>query len=167
MPKPAPTTEYSIVDAKTELTQFFMDRSVKALEDSIQHMCDYVYYKDAQQKIENGTDLSDELPEIKKITNANVLSVLTSLQETASADVTKTWELKGGAGKVFSSTIRINKSSDSNIPCFDVEYVADTDFGLVKVHVDTWRRNVEVNISGSEQAAEASSKKLLMAGMGT
>lgn len=165
MPNPAHTTDYSDYDAKAELAKFFHDRSVKALEDSIQCLCDRDYYKAAQLKIENGADLSDELPEIKKLTTANVLSVLTALQDTASKDVTNTWELKGGADKVFSSTVRVNESSDSNIPCFDVEYVTETDHGHAKVKVTTWRRNVEVNVLGSVEAAEAASKKLLMAGM--
>lgn len=165
MPIPDLTTDYSDYDAKAELAKFFHDRSVKALEDSIQYLCDRDYYKTAQLKIENGADLSDELPEIKKLTTAKVLSVLTSLQETASTDVTKTWELKGGAGKVFSSSVRVNESSDSNIPCFDVEYITDTAHGHAKVHVTTWRRNVEVQVIGTAEAAEAASKKLLMAGM--
>lgn len=45
-------------------------------------------------------------------------------------------------------------------------FSAKTDDGIAKVHVTTWRRNVEINITGNESALKAASKKLVMAGLG-
>ena len=167
MPIPALTTDYSDYDAKGELTKFFWDRSVNALEQSIQHLCDRDFYKAAQEKLRAGVDLSDDLPEIKKLSNDQVLSLLEALEAESIANIESAWTLKSGAAKVFSTSFRSSEVPDSNIPAFDIEYSAKTDDGVAKVHVTTWRRNVEINVTGSNKSADAASKKLLMAGMGT
>lgn len=165
MPIPDLTTDYSDYDAKAELTKFFWDRSVNALEQSIQHLCDRDFYQSAQEKLKAGVDLSDDLPEIKKLSSDQVLSVLEALEAESIASIESAWTLKAGAAKVFNTSIRSSEVPDSNIPCFDIEYSTNTDDGVAKVHVTTWRRNVEIDVMGTEEAAEAASKKLLMAGM--
>lgn len=165
MPNPALTTEYSDFDAKVDLTKLFRDRSANALEKSIQHMRDSDFYKSACEKLKAGVDLSEELPEIKKLTNDQVLSVLEALEAESLASIESAWTLKAGAARVFSTSFRSRKVEDSNIPCFDIEYSANTDDGIAKVHVTTWRRNVDIKVTGTDRAAEAASKKLVMAGL--
>lgn len=165
MPNPAPTTDNSELDTKAQLTEFFWDRAVNALNESIEHLRDRDYYDAARKKLELGIDLSDDLPEIKKLTDHLVLSELEELHAESIASIQNSWSLKGKAGKVFSPTIRIHEVEDSNIPCFDVEYSAQTDAGTTKVHVKTWRRNIEINVTGNEKAAKAASQGLMMAGL--
>lgn len=165
MPIPALTTDYSDYDAKAELSKFFWDRSVNALEQSIQHLCDRDFYKSAQEKLKAGVDLGEELPEIKTLSSNQVLSALEALEAESIANVESTWTLKGGAAKVFSTSFRSSEVPDSNIPSFDIEYSANTDNGIAKVHVTTWRRNVDIYVMGTDKAVEAASKKLVMAGM--
>lgn len=165
MPNPVPTTDCSEVDAKGQLTEFFWDRAVNALNESIEHLRDRDYYDTARKKLGSGIDLSDDLPEIKKLTDHLVLSELEELHAESIASIQNSWSLKGKAGKVFSPTIRIHEVEDSNIPCFDVEYSAQTDAGTTKVHVKTWRRNIEINVTGNEKAAKAATQELMMAGL--
>lgn len=159
------TTDYSDYDAKAELTKYFRDRSVNALEQSIQHLCDRDFYQSAQEKLKAGVDLSDDLPEIKKLSSNQVLSVLEALEAESMANIESAWTLKAGAAKVFSTSFRSSKVPDSTIPSFDIEYSANTTDGIAKVHVTTWRRNIEVNVLGADRAAETASKILLMAGL--
>lgn len=165
MPNPAPTTDYSEIDHKAQLTQFFWDRAVNALNASIQHLRECDYYDAARKKLESGKDLSDDLPVIKKLTDHLVLTELEDLHAKSIASIQNAWTLKGGAGKVFSSTIRTHDVEDSNIPCFDVEYSAQTDAGTTKVHVKTWRRNIEIDVIGNATATKAASQKLMIAGL--
>jgi len=165
MPIPDLTTDYSDYDAKAELTKFFWDRSVKALEQSIQHLCDRDFYHSAQEKLKAGVDLSEDLPEIKKLSSDQVLSAIEALEAESTASIESAWTLKAGAAKVFSTSFRSNEVPDSNIPSFDIEYSAKTADGIAKVHVTTWRRNVEIVLKGTYKAAEAASKKLLVAGI--
>lgn len=165
MPIPDLTTDYSEYDAKAELTKFFWDRSVNALEQSIQSMCDRDFYQAAKEKLKAGTDLSDELPEIRKLSSGQVLSALEALHAESIANMESAWTLKSGAAKVFSTSFRTSEVPDSNIPSFDIEYSAKTDDGIAKVHVTTWRRNLEINITGNDKALDATSKKLVMAGL--
>lgn len=165
MPNPALTTDYSDSDAKAELTKFFWGRSINALEQSIQHMRDSDFYKSACEKLKAGVDLSDQLPEIKKLTNDQVLSVLEALEAESLASIELAWKLKSGAAKIFSTSFRSSEVPDSNIPSFDIEYSANTDDGIAKVHVTTWRRNIEIDVTGTDKAAEAASRRLVMAGL--
>lgn len=164
MPNPDLTTEYSDFDAKAELSKFFMDRSTEALEQSIAHLRDCEFYKSVKAKLAAGVGLTDDLPELKgKETEAP--AILKKLREEAIAAAVNCWKLKAGAAKVFSTTIRTHDTEDSNIPCFDVEYSAKTDEDVVKVLVRTWRRNVEINVTGNSNAAEVAYKRLVLAGM--
>ena len=165
MPIPDLTTDYSDYDAKAELTKFFWDRSVKALEQSIQHLCDRDFYHSAQEKLKAGVDLSEDLPEIKKLSSDQVLSALEALEAESIANIESAWTLKAGAAKVFNTSFRSREVPDSNIPCFDIEYSATTADGIAKIHVTTWRRNVEINVLGTDKVAEAATNKLLMAGL--
>lgn len=165
MPNPVPTTECSEGDPKAELTEFFWGRAVNALNESIEHLRDRDYYDAARKKLESGIDLSDDLPVIKKLTDLQVLTELEALHAESVANIQNAWTLKSGAGNVFSTTIRTHDVEDSNIPCFDVEYSTQTDEGITKVHVKTWRRNIEINVTGNAEATKAATQELMMAGM--
>ena len=164
MPNPAPTTDNSELDTKAQLTEFFWDRAVNALDQSIQHLRDRDFFESVQMKLLAGADLTDDLPELKGM-EAEAPAIIEKLHNEAMSAAVDCWELKAGAAKVFSTTIRTHDVEDSNIPCFDVEYSAKTIEGTAKVKITTWRRNVEINIVSNDKAAKASSEKLLMAGM--
>lgn len=165
MSLPALTTNDSDYDAKAELAKFFWDRSVDALEQSIQHLCDRDFYKSAQEKLNAGIDLSDELPEIKKLTNDQVLSVIEALYVESIANVESAWTLKSGAAKVFSTSFRSSEMPGTNIPSFAIEYSANTNDGIAKVYVTTWRRNVDIKVVGNIAALEIASRHLVISGM--
>lgn len=166
MPNPAPTTEYCGYDAKAELTKFFFDRSVNALEQSIKHMRDASFYQSVQNKLADGTDLSTDLPQLNiKGVKEKAPAIVQKLSEDAITALNSVWELKAGAAKVFRTSIRSHIADDSNIPCFDVEYSAVTDNGAAKVLVKTWRRNVVVKIFGNALASETAHKQLVISGI--
>lgn len=168
MPKPTPTTEHSEADAKAELTQFFVNRSVTALEQSIAYLRDCDFYKSVQTKLKAGFDLTADLPELNiKDMKVEVPAIIKKLHEESVAAAMNCWNLKGGAAKVFNTTIRSHDSDDSNLLCFDVEYSANTDDGIAKVNVKTWRRNVSITVTGSDKAALLTGKRLLIAGLGS
>ena len=164
MPNPDLTTEFPDFDAKAELTKFFWERSVNALDESINHLRDCDFFESVHKKLSAGAELTDDLPELKGM-EAEAPAIIKKLHDDAMTAAANCWELKAGAAKVFSTTIRTHDSEDSNIPCFDIEYSANTDDGTSKVQVTTWRRNVEINVTGNDKAAEAASKKLVMAGL--
>ena len=164
MPNPAPTTDNSELDTKAQLTEFFWDRAVNALDQSIQHLRDRDFFESVQTKLSAGADLTDDLPELMGM-EAEAPAIIKKLHNEATSAAVNCWELKAGAAKVFSTTIRTHDVEDSNIPCFDVEYSTQTDAGTTKVHVKTWRRNIEINVTGNEKAAKAASQGLMMAGL--
>lgn len=164
MPYPNLTTEYPEFDAKAQLTKFFWERSVNALNESIQHLCECDFFESVHKKLSAGAELTDDLPELKGM-EAEAPAIIKKLHDDAMTAAANCWELKAGAAKVFSTTIRTHDSEDSNIPCFDIEHSANTDAGIAKVHVRTWRRNIQIDVIGNQKATKAASQKLMMAGL--
>lgn len=164
MLNPDLTTENPDFDAKAQLTRFFWDRSVNALNESIQHLRDCDFFESVHKKLSAGAELTDDLPELKGM-EAEAPAIIKKLHDDAMTAAVNCWELKAGAAKVFSTTIRTHDSEDSNIPCFDIEHSANTDDGITKVLVKTWRRNVDINVTGSSHASELAHKRLILAGM--
>lgn len=163
MPNPAPTTEHFGFNPESELTDFFYDRSVVALEQSIGHVRDASFYKSVGTKLADGIDLSNDLPELlENEARKSAPAIIASLQKEAETGSYQCWELKSGPAKVFSTSVRTHTTEDSNIPCFDVEYASKTDHGRVKVNVKTWRRNVEITVTGTHAAMEDAHKRLVM-----
>lgn len=164
MPNPAPTTDNSELDTKAQLTEFFWDRAVNALNESIEHLRDRDFFESVQTKLSAGADLTDDLPELMGM-EAEAPAIIKKLHNEATSAAVNCWELKAGAAKVFSTTIRTHDVEDSNIPCFDVEYSTRTDAGTTKVHVKTWRRNIEINVTGNAKATKAATQNLMVAGL--
>lgn len=164
MPNPAPTTDNSELDTKAQLTEFFWDRAVNALNESIEHLRDRDFFESVQTKLSAGADLTDDLPELMGM-EAEAPAIIKKLHNEATSAAVNCWELKAGAAKVFSTTIRTHDVEDSNIPCFDVEYSTQTDAGTTKVHVKTWRRNIEINVTGNAKATKAATQNLMVAGL--
>lgn len=166
MPKPATTTEYSEDDAKAELTLFFMNRSATALEQSIRHLRDRDFFSSVQAKLKAGADLSNDLPELNiKGMKVKAPTIINKLRDQAMTAALESWKLKGGPAKVFNTTIRTHNENDSNLLCFDVEYSSNTEEGITRVNVKTWRRNVEVVVSGNSASIQSASNRLVMAGL--
>ena len=164
MPNPAPTTDNSELDTKAQLTEFFWDRAVNALNESIEHLRNRDFFESVQTKLSAGADLTDDLPELMGM-EAEAPAIIKKLHNEATSAAVNCWELKAGAAKVFSTTIRTHDVEDSNIPCFDVEYSTQTDAGTTKVHVKTWRRNIEINVTGNAKATKAATQNLMVAGL--
>jgi beta-galactosidase/beta-glucuronidase len=75
------------------------------------------------------------------------------------------WELSTNVGKLFHTTIRSHSDEMSLLPCFDVEYKAKTEMGIVTISVTTQRRNVTVTVDGKAEALDFLHGQVVMAGM--
>ena len=51
------------------------------------------------------------------------------------------------------------------IPQYDVEYVAETKVGQVRVAAKNWRRNVTVEVQGATDAIKAAYVQMVLAGL--
>jgi hypothetical protein len=104
--------------------------------------------------VQKGRVLSDELPEAKGLPPSVVKTVIQKQHRQAVAAAETAWELSGEVAKEFRTTIRSALPTDESIPQYDVEYQARNTRESARVRIKTWRRNIEVELIGSESALD-------------
>lgn len=162
MPTSTATTK---VDTGEALRLHFENNAITALGKVIALLQERDLYAHALKKLEQGVDLSADLPEIKEVKPAIAKKVMQRMIVDAEKATFSLWELSANVGKLFHTTIRSRSDEMSLLPCFDVEYKAQTAKGVVKISVNTWRRNVTVTVDGKVAALDLLHEQIVMAGM--
>ena len=75
------------------------------------------------------------------------------------------WELPNELKGSFVTTVRSAVTQGELIPQYDVEYVAETKVGQVRVAAKNWRRNVTVEVQGATDAIKAAYVQMVLAGL--
>lgn len=159
------STATTKVDTGEALRLHFENNAITALGKVITLLQERDLYAHALRKLEQGADLSADLPEIKDVTPAVAKKVMQRMIADADKASSSVWELSVNVGKLFHTTIRSRSDEMSLLPCFDVEYKAETAKGVVKIAVNTWRRNVTVAVDGKVAALDLLHGQVVMAGM--
>lgn len=161
------STATTKVDTGEALRQFFENNAITALGKVIVLLQERDLYAHALKRLEQGADLSAELPEIKVVTPAVAKQVMQRMIADADKATSSVWELSTNVGKLFHTTIRSRNQEMSLLPCFDIEYKAETANGIVKIAVKTWRRTASVTVEGKVAALDLLHGQVIMAGMRT
>lgn len=163
--RPHLTTSESSQD-RDQLVQLYKSRAEQSLANAIEQMNARSLYVRALDKIEQGLDLSDELPELKSVSQANAIRVTKNLIKDADAQIESAWALDPRYAQLFKTSIRVKHSEGELFPSFDVEYTASTEDADVLISITTYRRIVMVNIAGTDTAYRNLTRRLIMAGLG-
>ena len=156
------TTEFDVREA---LRQHFHNNAIAALDQVIVLLQQRDFYEHVLKKLEQRVDLSDDLPELKTVKPAVAKKVIQRLFAGADKAVASTWELSSNVSKLFDTTIKKRCDDMSLLPCFDVEYKAETAKGVVKIAIKTWRRNVTLTVAGNAAALDLLYAQYVLAGM--
>ena len=159
------STATTKVDTCEALRLHFENNAITALGKVISLLQERDLYAHALKKLEQGADLSVDLPEIKDVKPAVAKKVMQRMIADAEKAASSVWELSSSVGKLFHTTIRSSSDEMSLLPCFDVEYKAETTKGEVKISVKTWRRNVTVTAEGKVGALDLLHGQVVMAGL--
>ena len=152
------TTEFQ---ARKELEQHFYANAVTAFTVCIQQQSEQQFYLHVLEKLKQGKDLSAELPELKTLTKSAAVRVCEQMAHQAAVAATQVWQLAANTQSIFTTTISEVKNSQSLLACYEVEYKAK--HFEVAVRVKTHRRNLTVEVIGSDSAAEQLHKAFVMA----
>ena len=163
--RPNLTTEHSGQDAG-QLSKLFKSWAEKSLADSIELLRARGLYARALSKIEQGQDISDELPELKTISTANAIRIIKNLIADADEQVESAWALDTRYADLFKTSFRMKQPPGELFPVFDVEYTATTIDGDVVISAVSNRRMVSVTVTGSDAAVQSLAKRLVIAGLG-
>ena len=153
------TTEF---DAREALRQHFEKNGLANFEKTIKSLQELDFYKHVLAKLEQGVDLSNELPELRNLKIQSTKKVVKQLIAESEKAATLVWE---SPLKLFSTSVRSSIDKSSLLPCFDVLYTAKVSGGAVRIALSTWRRNLTVSVEGKEAACETVHGQLILASM--
>ena len=153
------TTEF---DAREALRQHFEKNGLANFEKTIKSLKELDFYKHVLAKLEQGVDLSDELPELRKLKIQSAKKIVKQLIAESEKAATIVWE---SPFKLFSTSVRSSIDESSLLPSFEVLYTAKVSGGAVRIALSTWRRNLTVSVEGKDAACETVHGQLILASM--
>lgn len=145
------TTEF---DAREALRQYFEKNAVTAFENCIELLKQRDFYLHALNKLEQGVDLTNELPELKLVKKSGALKICRQLAMDAEKASMSAWDLNPSLRKIIKASKQLSIEDFSMLPVFEIIYRADAKYGVVKVSIKTFRRNLTVALVGSDLDCE-------------
>ena len=161
MTKSTATAQMSTVRA--ELEEQFTEWARESFTHVFDAMDREAFYKTVMRRVDSKTDITDEVPEMVGMDEGDVREVVLALGKQAHDELTKTWELATHYQPCFLTTVRTVTAEDEVLPQYDVEYAGRDDYAGAKVKISTWRRNLKVEVIGSDKELEAMQKQMSMA----
>ena len=156
------TTEFN---AREALRQHFEKNALTSFDNCIELLRQRDFYLHALRKIEQGVDLTGELPELKLVKKTTAKSICKQLAKNAEKKAIEAWGLNMNLVKFFQTNEKVFSEEFSLLPKFEIVYLADKKYGEVKVIVKTCRRNLIVAVEGSYMHVEKLHAQVVMQGL--
>ena len=153
------TTEF---DAREALRQHFEKNALTAFVNCIEFLRQRDFYFHALHKMENGTDLTIELPELKLVKKSVAMKICRQLAKAAEDSAINAWDLNPNIRKIFKTSKKLIADDFSLLPIFGNLYYADGKYGFIKINVKTYRRNLTVSVEGSDLHCENYHSQIVM-----
>jgi len=144
------------------LTRYFNDYAESAL-DRIHHGLTAIrFYKEAIHRLDNGIDISDSIPEIKRVGNAVARETAKDALAEYEQRVKQAWDLPKSLADISTSRTTSYKERLENLPRFEITHTFKLEAGKVKVFISTANRNhrLEIEAGGNAMAARAALTEL-------
>ena len=141
-------------DSRAQLHEAFMTMAKRSFELSEQARANVVFYKAVLSKLDSGVSIEDEVPEVKGMMADAVRLTVQRLLKLNQVRADEAWELADSYKGCFLTTVRSALPDGELIPQYDVEYVGQVEAGDTKISVKTFRRNIEVEVQGSDLALD-------------
>jgi hypothetical protein len=161
MTTPIATTESS----NHQLEIDFERMAHRSFELCMQELMKVDFYEGLLRRLEAGQSIADELPVVANMSPELVKLTVQQLKIQAELAANEAWELPNELKGSFVTTVRSAVTQGELIPQYDVEYVAETKVGQVRVTARNWRRNVTVEAHGSAEAIKAAYVQMVFAGL--
>jgi len=149
------TATAQLSTARAKLEEQFTEWARESFTQVFNAMAKVAFYKTVMRRLDSKTDITDEVPEIVGMHEKDVREVVLALEKQGHDELTKTWELASHYQSCFLTTIRTITPENEVLPLYDVEYAGKDDYAGAKVKISTWRRNLKVEVHGSDKELEA------------
>jgi hypothetical protein len=158
MTTPIATTE----SPKHQLVIDFESMAQRSFELCMEALGKVDFYAGLLRRLEAGQSIADELPVIATMSPEVVMQTIQRLKKQAEMAASEAWELPNELKGSFVTTVRSMLSEGELIPQYDVEYVANSDRGLVRVLASNWRRKITVDVQGNVDALDAAYGRMVL-----
>lgn len=123
------------------------------------------FYAGLLRRLEAGQSIADELPVVATMSSEVFMQTVQRLKKQAEIAASDAWELPTELKGSFVTTVRSALPEGELIPQYDVEYVAETKVGQVRVQAKNWRRKVNVEVLASAEAMSAVYGQMVLEGL--
>ena len=159
------TATIPVPEARLELEKRFDEWARVSFTKALEAMNTATFYKTVLRRLDDKTDITDEVPEMVGMDEQDVRDVVQSLHNKSKNEMTETWELDAIYQSCFLTTVRSVTPANELLPEYDVEYAGKDDYAGAKVRVKTWRRNLTVEVIGTDKELETLSIHMSQAAM--
>ena len=162
MTRPDLTAEKSV---REQLHELFLAMAQRSFDTCMESQNRVNFYDGVITRVEAGCDISADVPEVTDKSVAEVVAVARKLRQQAAGAAISAWELSAALAGSFRTTVRSVDAEGELIPQFDVEHVAETEAGQVRINIRTWRRNISVEVVGSDAGVNALNAQMALAAL--
>ena len=162
MATPTLTTEKPV---REQLHELFLQMAHRSLAASMHSLNRVNFYDVVIARVEAGGCIAEDVPEASGLSQAEVVAVARKLRQQAAGAAISAWELSTALVSSFRTTVRSVEVVDELIPQYDVEHLADTEEGQVRIGIKTWRRNISVEVVGSDAGVNALNAQMALAAL--
>lgn len=150
----SPTATIKNSESREQLYGAFMTMAKRSFELCEQARANAVFYKTVLRKLDNGESIEGEVPEVKGMMADAVRLTVQNLLKLNQVRAAEAWELADSYKSCFATTVRSVLPDGELITQYDVEYVGQVEAGDAKISVKTFRRNIQVEVQGSDEALD-------------
>jgi len=150
---------------REQLNDLFLAMARRSFAESMDCLNRVNFYDGVIARVEVGGDISADVPEAAGKSVEEVVAVARKLRQQAAGAAISAWELSTALAASFRTTVRSVDIEGELIPQYDVEHVADTDAGQVRIGIKTWRRNLDVKVFGSDAGVNALNAQMVFGAM--
>jgi len=151
MTQPASTIE---IPSRSQILDVFKGLSEQAFESSAQALRNMDFYDGVLRSLDNGHSILDQVPEAASMMPDAVYLTVQRLRRLSQVRVEAAWNLPASYQACFHTTIKSSLPPNEIIPQFHIEYAGIVDLGPATVLVKTFRRVIDVEIQGTDEALD-------------
>ncbi|MFM8465825.1 MAG: hypothetical protein ACKOA0_17380, partial [Burkholderiaceae bacterium] len=144
------------------LSRYFNEYAESAL-DRIHHGQTAIrFYKEALHRLDNGIDISDSIPEIKRVGNDVARDTANDALVDYEQRVKHAWDLPKSLADIATTRVTSYKERLENLPRYEITHTFKLEAGKFTVAITTANRNhrLEINAAGNAMAARAALHEL-------
>jgi len=151
MTQPASTIE---IPSRSQILDVFKGLSEQAFDSSAQALRNMDFYDGVLRSLDNGHSILDQVPEAAGMMPDAVYLTVQRLRRLNQVRVETAWNLPASYQACFNASIKSTLPPNEIIPQFHIEYAGIVDLGPATVVVQTFRRVIDVEIQGTDEALD-------------